>query len=37
MKKIIIAVILAVAGFGMASAQKFAMVDMEYILRNVPA
>lgn len=36
MKKIIIAVILAVAGFGMASAQKFAMVDMEYILRNVP-
>ena len=37
MKKIIIAVILAVAGFGMASAQKFAMVDMEYSLRNVPA
>ncbi len=37
MKKIIIAVILAVAGFGMASAQKFAMVDMEYILKNVPA
>lgn len=37
MKKIIIAVILAVAGFGMASAQKFAMVDMEYILRNMPA
>ncbi len=37
MKKIIIAVILTVAGFGMASAQKFAMVDMEYILRNVPA
>lgn len=37
MKKIIIAVILAIAGFGMASAQKFAMVDMEYILRNVPA
>jgi len=28
---------MAVLGFGMASAQKFALVDMEYILKNVPA
>ncbi|MDE6311205.1 MAG: hypothetical protein K2L96_05235 [Muribaculaceae bacterium] len=38
MKKIatILFIALAAAGFK-ASAQKFAMVDMEYILKNVPA
>jgi len=37
MKKILLA-ITAVIGIGLsASAQKFALVDMEYILRNVPA
>ena len=38
MKKIalIIVALLALAGFD-ASAQKFAMVDMEYILKNVPS
>ncbi len=28
---------LAIAGVAAASAQKFALVDMEYILRNVPS
>ena len=37
MKKIIIALV-AVIGFALAGhAQKFAMIDMEYVLRNVPA
>lgn len=37
MKKYLIALI-AMIGFGFsAGAQKFALVDMEYILRNVPA
>ncbi len=37
MKKIIIA-LGAVIGFALAGhAQKFAMIDMEYVLRNVPA
>lgn len=37
MKRILIAIIIAAAtGIG-ASAQKFALVDMEYILKNVPA
>lgn len=37
MKKIIIALV-AVIGFAFAGhAQKFAMIDMEYVLRNVPA
>lgn len=37
MKKIIIARV-AVIGFALAGhAQKFAMIDMEYVLRNVPA
>ena len=36
MKKILLAAILAIsAAFG-ASAQKFALVDMDYVLRNVP-
>ena len=37
MKKIMITMLLAVAATLTASAQKFALVDMEYILRNVPA
>lgn len=37
MKKIFIALIVAVAASFSASAQKYALVDMEYILRNVPA
>ncbi|MDE5595691.1 MAG: OmpH family outer membrane protein [Muribaculaceae bacterium] len=36
MKKLILIIVLAIAGIGMASAQKFALVDMEYILKNVP-
>ncbi len=37
MKKLALTLALILAAFGAASAQKFAMVDMEYILRNVPA
>lgn len=37
MKKYLIAAIIAVASFMGASAQKFALVDLDYILRNVPA
>lgn len=37
MKKFILAICLVAAGMLGASAQKFALVDMEYILRNVPA
>jgi len=37
MKKIIIAAIVGILSIAGASAQKFALVDMEYILRNVPA
>ncbi len=37
MKKFVIALILVCAGIASASAQKFALVDMEYILRNVPS
>lgn len=37
MKKLIIASILAVAAVFGANAQKFALVDMDYVLRNVPA
>ena len=36
MKKIIIAAALALAAVT-ASAQKFALIDMEYILKNIPA
>ena len=36
MKKLILTLVLAIAGIAMASAQKFAMVDMDYILKNVP-
>lgn len=37
MKKFILTICLAIAGIAGASAQKFALVDMDYILRNVPA
>ena len=37
MKRIILTAIVALATFAAASAQKFAMVDMDYILKNVPA
>lgn len=36
MKKLALTLILAVMAVAAASAQKFALVDMEYILRNVP-
>ena len=37
MKRLFITVIVALASFAAANAQKFALVDMEYILKNVPA
>lgn len=37
MKKIIIALIAIVASCVAGHAQKFALVDMEYILRNIPS
>lgn len=37
MKKLILTLILVIAGIFTASAQKFALVDMEYILRNIPS
>ena len=37
MKKFIICVICAICGLTTAQAQKFALVDMEYILKNIPA
>ncbi len=37
MKKTAITLIMVIAAFAAASAQKFAMVDMEYILRNIPS
>ena len=37
MKKLIICVICAICGCMSASAQKFALVDMEYIFKNIPA
>ncbi|MBD5231363.1 MAG: OmpH family outer membrane protein [Bacteroidales bacterium] len=37
MKKILLTLIIALAGVAAAQAQKFALVDMDYILRNVPA
>lgn len=36
MKKIAVVLLLAIAGIGSAMAQKFALVDMEYILKNIP-
>lgn len=37
MKRLLLTLVVALASFGAASAQKFALVDMEYILKNVPA
>lgn len=37
MKKIAITLLLLVAGIAAASAQKFALVDMEYIFKNIPS
>ena len=37
MKKFFICVICAICGLTSASAQKFALVDMEYIFKNIPA
>lgn len=37
MKKILILAIVAVAAAFGAKAQKFALVDMEYIMKNIPA
>lgn len=37
MRKIIITLFVLCAGFTAASAQKFALIDMEYILGNIPA
>ncbi len=37
MKRIILSLALVVIGAIAANAQKFAMVDMEYILKNVPS
>ncbi len=37
MKKLFIILFVAIAGTVAASAQKFALVDMEYILKNIPA
>ena len=37
MKRIILSLALVIAGIFAASAQKFALVDMEYILKNVPS
>ena len=37
MKKIIICAICAICSFTSVGAQKFALLDMEYILKNIPA
>jgi len=37
MRKVIICVICVICGYTSAAAQKFALVDMEYILKNIPA
>lgn len=37
MKRLMITAVAAILGIAAMSAQKFALVDMEYILRNVPA
>jgi len=36
-RKAIICAICVICGFASASAQKFALVDMEYILKHIPA
>lgn len=37
MKRLIIALMIVMAACSAATAQKFALVDMDYILRNMPA
>ncbi len=37
MKRILLSLTFAIACIAMASAQKYALVDMEYILKNVPS
>ena len=37
MKRLILLSICCLAGIFMANAQKFALIDMEYILENIPA
>lgn len=37
MRRIILSLVLVIAAVTGASAQKFALIDMEYILRNIPA
>ena len=37
MKRIVLIAVALVAGFMAAQAQKFALVDMEYVLKNIPA
>ena len=37
MKRYILMLVLVAASFTGAQAQKFAIVDMEYILKNIPA
>ena len=37
MKKFALLIVALVACMAPASAQKFALVDMEYILKNIPA
>ncbi|MBR1726505.1 MAG: OmpH family outer membrane protein [Muribaculaceae bacterium] len=37
MKKIALVLVAVLAGIFSASAQKFALVDMEYILKNIPS
>ena len=37
MKKILMLMIIAVGAIAGASAQKFALIDMEYILKNIPS
>ena len=37
MRKYILTILVAIAGVSAASAQKFALIDMEYILKNIPS
>ncbi len=37
MKRLIISTILLISSFGIGMAQKYAFIDSEYILKNVPA
>ena len=37
MKKILIAIVMIMGSFCAMSAQKFALIDMEYILKNIPS